>query len=69
MGSHWEMSVTKRRVRTTSVSRPPSDSIAAWMISIARRVCAAAPTEKLPSAASPTVPVTVMTSPVRTARL
>src|SRR5262245_20429718 len=37
------MSTTKMRVRITWASVPPRASMAAWMISRARRVCAAAP--------------------------
>jgi hypothetical protein len=66
--SHWEMSVTNMRVRTTSSIFPPSASIAAWMICSARRVCSATVFGNVPSAFTPTVPVIAIVLPTRTAR-
>jgi hypothetical protein len=66
--SHREMSVTNMRVRITCSSRPPSASRAARMISSARRVCSVTDGAYVPSALIPTVPVTAITFPLRTAR-
>src|SRR5436190_270711 len=66
--SQREMSVTNMRVRITCSSRPPSASSAARMISSARRVCSVIDGAYVPSASIPTVPLTAITFPVRTAR-
>jgi len=63
-----EMSVTNMRVRMTCSRRPPSASMAARMISSARRACSAIEGAYVPSALIPTVPLTAITFPVRTAR-
>ena len=61
-------SVTNMRVRMTCSIFPPRASMAAWMIASERRVWSARDLEYVPSALMPTVPVTAMMLPLRTAR-